>query len=153
MNSILQLALFCALMLTASAQESEYQKSLQLLRDRFNKLEMERSDYRKPKTELAPEQEKERLQLLGRLYTEDPFWFIQEQLYAEIKVLSATPKRTAEEDAILDMLKDSLARAVSVGAVAGNRNEATSNAATFRGFLVRRDIKGLKKWSESLKGP
>jgi hypothetical protein len=151
MKPILHLVLFCALMLSASAQESAYQKSLQSIHDRFAKLETERSDYRKPKQELPPEQEREWLQLMGQLITEDPFWLLQKQLYAEIRVLADMQKRTAEEDAVLDMLKDFLAVASSVRDFAANREEATLNANTFRRFMVRRDLDGAQKWSNSLK--
>ena len=141
------------LLLTVShlrAGDSSYRENLLKLRDRCSELETEASDYRKPEPKLSPEKEEEMFRLHGQLLREDPVGMLQDQIYADIRALDAVRTKTSADAALIDTLKDLLASVSGVADQAATRAQAEEHATTLRQFVARRDVAGIRVWSEAL---
>jgi len=141
--------LFVTLLPQVEAADPPYLASLKVTRERFGFLEAHRNDYRKPKPELPPTQEEERLRLLGQLLTDDPIWALQNQVQADIDALAVLRPRTPADDTILEALKDILAITGGFDERATTRTEAEKFATALRQFAARRDAVGASAWAKS----
>lgn len=149
MKPILLASLLVAFALQSRAEDTTYQTTLRIARERFNTLNTQMHDYRKVKPELAPAQHEERLRLLGQLVDQDPFWMLSEQLQADISALAGIPSRTPTDEELLGDLKDLLAITCGIQDRATTRKQAEEFATALRQFIVRRDVTGANTWAKS----
>ncbi len=141
---LLVFSLLLAFAGTAAAQEmTPYQEEVLRLQDRYNKLEMDRHDYRKPKPGLPPEQEAERRKLKTELMEKAPLLALMEQLSEDITVLAQSKPVPEEDVRLMDTLKELLACAAPFQEYAKTQEEAKTLAAKVHLLIVRRDAKGL----------
>ena len=138
-----------AIVPNAGAQDSNYRQNLQKMQDRCSQLEMEANDYRKPDLRLTPEKERELFCLQGQLRREDPVGALRDEIHADIRVLDALPTKTAADTALIETLKNFLADVSGAADLATTRAQAEEHATAMRQFVTRRDVAGLKAWTEA----
>ncbi|HET6408082.1 MAG TPA: hypothetical protein VFG14_09390 [Chthoniobacteraceae bacterium] len=141
--------LLLVLSLQARADDSAYRTTLDAAHQRFQALEIKRSDYRKPKAELPAAEEEERRRLLGHLLTDDPVWALTQQLQTDIEALAAARPRTPVDANTMEDLKDLLAFISGFADRATTLAQAEQLAAALRQFVVRRDLPGIRQWAKS----
>jgi hypothetical protein len=140
---------FAALAAQVRADDSTYRTAMNLAHERLRILNVERNDYRKREPGLPPEQETERLRLLGQLQTDDPIWALGQQIQADITALADARSQTAADAAIIENLKDLLAITSSFEDRATTRAQAEAFATALRQFVARRDVAGAGTWAKS----
>ena len=132
--------------LNAHGEETEYQKELQSLWDRFATLDTERADYRKPRPKLTAAQEEEWLRLRGQLLRDDPIFTVCEHLQMDLEALKALPSPTDRDKELIETFKELLAIVGSCRDRTATLAEATACATTLRQFIARRDSQGAIQW-------
>lgn len=129
------------------AEDSSYRQSLEKLRHRCSELQIEESDYRKPKPSLTPEKEQELFRLQGQLLRDDPVAALSSQIDADWRALDALKTKTAADTALIETLKNLQAEVDAATDAATTRAQAVEHATALRQFVARRDVAGIKVWT------